>query len=276
MDEPGAPFEFYESGALGHTTSQFLRDGADARSVGVNLGDRLAELDGLGYLRADLDELLLSAVWTRRPSLRPLLRFRSLRSLGLGGDGQLSDMQVLGELTSLEEVWLNRRAAVDLAALARLPRLWHLEVSFGSLATSVAAVADAPNLRWLDLSYLRSLTSLDGIGASPVLQRLDLAQLSNLQELPDLTGATALRTVVIEHCRNLRDLSPLAGAPALDHLLLIDMPQLTADDVRVLRGHPTLRRAAVGTGSARRNMEIAEVLGLPPSPGLVRPRSPFG
>ncbi|MCG2801342.1 MAG: hypothetical protein L6311_04490 [Cellulomonas sp.] len=169
MDEYVAPYDFYESGALGHTTSDFLRDGATALSVGVNLGDRLAELDGLRYLREDLDELVLSAIWLRRPSLRALRRFRSLRSLGLDGDGQFSDMEVLSELTSVEELWLRRRAAVDLAAIARLPRLWHLEVTIGSIATSVAPLVDAPSLRWLDLNWLRSLTHLDGLGASPRL-----------------------------------------------------------------------------------------------------------
>ncbi|HZL05922.1 MAG TPA: hypothetical protein VFE45_10995, partial [Coriobacteriia bacterium] len=116
MDEwalPEAPYAYYVSGALGHTTSDFLRDAGAALSVGVNLGDRLAELDGLRCLRADLDELALSALWVRRPSLRPLRRFRSLCRLSLDGEGQFADMGVLTELESVEELRLGRRASVD-------------------------------------------------------------------------------------------------------------------------------------------------------------------
>lgn len=48
------------------------------------------------------------------------------------------------------------------------------------------------------------------------------------------------------------------------------MPHITADDLRVLRGHPMFRYAAVGAGNARRDGEIVAVLGPPSSSGPAR------
>lgn len=272
---PGAQSSEYDvSGARGYSTSEFLREASHARRVSVNLGDRLAELDGLRHLRPDLDALGLSAIWVRSPSLRPLSRFGDLRDLSLDGDGRLGDMGVLGGLESVEVLRLGRRADLDLAVIARLPRLWYLELSFGSLSSPVATLLEAPALRWLDISWIRSLSGLDGVGAMRQLEGLSLGQLSRLDALPDLSGATGLRTVVIEKCRGIRDLSALAAAPSLERLFLVDMPQITVDDVRVLAGHPTLRSASVGTGSMRRNREIQDVLGLPEAQGPWMPGPP--
>ena len=260
-------FEYYVHSGTGAEDLEFLREAGSASTVGLNVGDKIASVEGVRHLRSDLRELMLSARWTRRPSLEPLKRFSELRVLALGGDGQFKDLQPLADLHSLRVLRLGSRKDVDLSLLASLPRLWHVELALGSLGSSFEVLAAAPRLRWLELYRIRSLTDLDGVGRMSALERLELGQLSNLQSLPDLRGASALRDVYIERCRNLRDLASLASAPSLERVLMVDMPHLQPEHLLPLVGHPTLRYFAAGTGSLRRNKALADVLGLPEPPG---------
>ena len=268
---PRPPWEFYASGARGYTDLEFLREAGPASSVGVSLGDRIASLDGLRHLNPGLKQLSLSAIWVRRPSLRPLLRFDSLEELALGGDGQFGDFQIISELRSLRAVYINNRRDLDLTTLLPLDLLRHVEIAFGSLGSPAEVLAEVPGLSWLAIHWVRSLTDLTGLGRSTSLQRLDIGQLSNLRTLPDLSQATTLRSVGIEKCRLLEDLSPLATAPALEQIILVDMPQLTPRHVQPLVGHPSLKYASIGTGSMRRNAAIRDVLQLPEWPGPIFP-----
>lgn len=270
------PYDFYVSGARDYTDLEFLANAGSATSVGVNLGDRIDSLDGVRHLSAALRELSLSAIWLRRPSLIPLLRFTNLRSLSLDGDGQFRDPETIGRLHQLRTIRLGRRRDVDLGTLRLLPQLRHLEITGGSLRTPVAVSAELEGLRWLDLDWIRSLTHLTGLGDVVTLERLGLGQLSNLAALPDLTQATALRSVAIEKCRLVDDLTPLASAPALEQLILVDMPHLTPDHVRPLVGHPTLKYCSIGTGSVRRNGAIRDLLQLPEWPGPYFPADTLG
>jgi len=52
-------------------------------------------------------------------------------------------------------------------------------------------------------------------------------------------------------------------APALEDLIVIDMPQLTPEAFRPFVGHPTLRQAAIGLGSIKKNRQARAALGLP-------------
>jgi hypothetical protein len=264
------PYDFYVHGARGHTDLEFLRGAGPSRSVGVNLGDRIASLDGVRHLRPDLRELSLSAIWVRHPSLTPLRRFEALADLGVGGDGQFRDFEAISQLPSLRRLWLNRRQ-FDVRTLLPITELRHVEISLGRPTSPIAALAELPHLSWLELNWIRSLTDLAGIGDSTMLQRLDIGQLSNLGRLPDLSHATALRSVAIEKCRLIDDLSPLAAAPALEQLILVDMPQMTPRHLQPLVGHPTLKYASVGTGSFHRNAAIRDVLQLPEWPGPIFP-----
>lgn len=255
--------EFDLSGATGHDSLEFLADASEASSVNVNIGDRIASLAGLRHLPSNLRSLGLSAIWVRRPSLRPVARFHDLTRLFLGGPGALSDMDALSRLEGLESVKLYQRPGLDLQPLARANRLWHLEVAHGTLAQGTASLAQLTAVRFLALAYLRTLKEVPELSDMPNLERLDLASMSNLERLPDLSRATRLRTLRIENCRAINDLTPLAHAPALEQVLFVNMAHLRTSHFAPLVGHPTLREATIGTGSVRRNLTIRDALGLP-------------
>ena len=63
--------------------------------------------------------------------------------------------------------------------------------------------------------------------------------------------------------KGLTDLAPLLSAPALQDVCLIDMGHLQPQQVGALAEHPTLKRATVGLGSARKIDAVKELLNLP-------------
>ena len=64
--------------------------------------------------------------------------------------------------------------------------------------------------------------------------------------------------------RGLTDLSPVAEAPVLEVLWLTDFGHAKPEIVRPFIGHPTLREAAWGFGSARKNIAAQDLLPLDP------------
>jgi len=57
--------------------------------------------------------------------------------------------------------------------------------------------------------------------------------------------------------KGLRDLTQIAQAPALAELYYVAANQLQPKDFQCLLRHPTLKKAAVGFGSVKRNDELA-------------------
>src|SRR6266850_5094858 len=80
--------------------------GAVARMPSLRtLGIGVFELENFGFLRdlpSELEELSLGATRSRKPDLRPLERFRALKTLSV--EGQRKNIEVLGSLLELEDV----------------------------------------------------------------------------------------------------------------------------------------------------------------------------
>ncbi len=249
---------------------------ASVRDFSLLTGDAVGNLDGLQHLPDELQNLSLSAVWKRRPSLTPLARFHALTYLALDARyGPLSDVHVLGSLPNLRVLWLAGFKQFDLAPLQRLPALEALELSFGSRTDSLSALASVPTLRFLDVNYCRQPDALAGLEHLSSLERLAVSACSQVTSIPDLSHLPALRFVVIEAQKRLTDISGLARAPSLEQVALVSMPQATPQWLAPLIGHPTLQRLSVGTGTDRGNALAQHAHGLPdvdlPTPHPILP-----
>jgi internalin A len=223
------------------------------------LYDHLSSLDGLRHLPDDAVELGIGATKARL-DLVVLGRFGALESLFL--EGQTRHLEVLSSLTTLDDLTLRSITMPDLSLLLPLRRLRSLDLKLGG-TRDLRLAPRVGELRYLELWLIKGLDDVSVVGEIPTLRSLFLQALRNVVRLPDLRGATHLQRVHLETMRGLRDLAPLATAPGLEQLVLIDMPQLTVDDLRPLLGAPSLREATLGLGSIRRNAEAAAMLGLP-------------
>lgn len=215
-------------------------------------------LDGLEAARGLVD---LSVWQNERPfSLAPLAALGELRRLQLVGKHR--DFEALHDLRKLEDLTVRQSGLLDLAVLLPLAKtLKALDIKLGSTA-DLSLLPEFKRLEYLELWRIRGLRDLLPIGGLRGLRFLFLQALGKIADLPDLSGCPRVWGVHLESMKAVTDLGPVLAAPALEMLLLLDMPQLRWDHVAPLRDHPRLRSALVGTGSAKRNEEIEQRLGL--------------
>lgn len=242
---------------------EFLEYFPNLRHFQVDGGPELQDLSGLNYLLPEVESLSISLRRSRPLSLTVLTRFSRLRTLYL--EGPVKDIDVIAELTSLEDLTMRSITLPNLRILTPLRRLLSLDIKLGGTRD----LSDLPNigrLRYLELWMVRGLTDLAPIGGVKTLQFLRLQALRRVDRLPALKDLTNLRRVILETMKGVRDPCALAEAPALEELFMIDMGHMQPDDFKCLVGHPSLRYAAVGLGSTKKNEAVHRILRLPDPP----------
>ena len=257
---PSASLTFAPPYAHEITDLEFLRFFPSLRSFVVHLL-ALESIDGLRHVANSLEQLaVLSA--TRQLDLSVLRRLTKVRRLQI--ESHKRHIEVLAEMTWLEDLTLRSITLPDLSVLVPLTALVSLDIKLGG-TRNLSLLPRIGRLRYLQLWRITGLSDLSPIGGLTELRYLFLQTLNHVTELPDLTRATHLRRVHLETMKGLRDLSPLAKAPALEQLLLLNMPQLQPEDLRCLAGHPTLKGLDAGLGSSRKNAAAEALLRLPPA-----------
>ncbi len=230
----------------------------------------LDSIEGLHHLPDDLDVLGIGET-RRRTSIERLARFEQLRSLYLTKN--VSRIEVLSRLTALESLTLRSITLDGLDLLLPLERLTTLDLKLGG-THDLTLLPQVGRIRYLELWKIHGLEDLAPIADLEHLQFLFLQALAQVERLPSLRRCAKLRRVHLETMKALTDLRPIAEAPNLEEFLAIDMPHLSAEDLAPFTGHPSLRSAAFGLGSLKRNRTADEQLALPdPSP---RTKPPFG
>ena len=205
--------------------------------------DRLP--DDLAYRLPGLQALSLIG----SASLLSLPRLpRSLRSLALGGCGQLVDVSALAQCPELETLELPgcdnlldlsalkalkqlrhlrldarvRRSLVALIGLERLESLW---IDGGTAALDLAPLAGHRTLCRLGLQEGSALQGLQALADLPALESLHVLRCGNVQ-LPPALGSLALRELDLEGLPTLQHLPSLTSGTRLTLLRLVGLPQL--------------------------------------------------
>ena len=245
------------------TDLEFLRFFPALRSFQVDaMWDRLSNLDGLRHLPAELDALGIGS--TKRPmSLAGLARFGRLRWLAI--EGRHRDLEVIGDLRTLETLMLRSVPLDDLALLTSLDDLTSLDLKLGG-TTDLRLLPRVGRLERLEIWQVRGLSDVSAIAEVRTLRSVFLQALSQVRSLPTFDGLTNLRDVTLHTMKGVKDLTPLAGAPALERLSLIAMGHLEPAALEPLIGHPTLRRGLWNIGSMRKTYEAHDVLPIAPEP----------
>lgn len=220
---------------------------------------KLESTDGIEHLPDSLEFFAFGQTKTRRISLDFLRRFSHLRELYL--EAHTKNIDVISELSHLEELTIRSITLPDLALLLPLKRLWSLDIKLGG-TKDLRLLPQIGRLKYLELWMIKGFQDLSMIGEVSTLQNLFLQALKNVTALPSFRTLRCLRRVTIETMKGLTDLSPVADAPALEELLVVDGSHLKPDDFRPFLGHPTLKAAVIGLGSFRKNDRARELLGL--------------
>ncbi len=214
----------------------------------------LTELSFLDALPPTLEQLSLEGAKAKNLSLRALPRFRGLKTLYL--EGHTKEIESIAALKDLENLTLRSVTLPSLEFLAGLSALGSFALKLGG-TRNLDALPRLANLKYLEIWQVQKLADLSVLADVVSLQFLFLQSLPNVKRLPSLAKLKNLRRVYLETMKGLKDLAQIAEAPALAELLYVAANQLQPQDFECFLRHPTLKKAAVGFGSVKRNDELA-------------------
>jgi hypothetical protein len=255
---PGVGLRVYGFGRGPYPTLDYLEHFPTVERVEIECYD-LQDISGLRFLRADLKRLSLGQT-KKRFSLAPVERFSRLERLWLFGHTR--EIEVLGQLKQLRHLSLRGITLPTLRLLTSLDQLEILELKLGGTRN----LDDLPRigrLRYFETFLVRGLSDLGPVAEIESLEYLFLQAQKQVTSLPSFKQARKLRRVHLQTMKGLRDLASLARAPAIETLVAFDMGHLTPEHFRPFVAHPTLREAAIGLGSKRKNDAVEALLGLP-------------
>jgi len=257
---PAVSLRVYGRGAF--PTLDFLEHFPTLERVAIECFD-LQDISGLRFLRPDLKQLSFGQT-KKRFSVSPLARFSQLERLWLYGHSK--NIEVLGELRQLRRLSLRGITLPTLRLLTSLDELEVLELKLGG-TRDLRELPHIGRLRYFETFLVRGLSDLRPVAGIETLEYLFLQAQKQVTSMPSFERASKLRRVHLQTMKGLRDLAPLARAPALETLVAVDMGHLMPEHFRPFVRHPTLREAAIGLGSNKKNVAVDALLGLPPPPG---------
>jgi hypothetical protein len=125
--------------------------------------------------------------------------------------------------------------------LARLPRLWSLDLRGGS-ATNLSAVRGAKKLQCLIVYQVRGLRDLSVLPELTGLRCLALYGLLQVRTLPSLAPLKRLELAHLGQMRGLKSLKGLLQAPNLGELRFYKKINISSQDVQQIIDHPNIKR----------------------------------
>ncbi len=217
----------------------------------------LESFDFLKDVPAGITTLRLSASKSKKPSLQPLRRFQSLRTLYL--EGQQNGIGVLAHLEQLENLTLRSISTPGLTYISQLPGLRSLDIKLGGI-TDLAAISGKTSIQYLELWQIRGLSDIGVISTLTDLQYLFLQSLTNINAIPDLSQLTNLRRIYLENMKGLKDVDGISTAPGLEQFIHISARNIHPEQYESLLAKQSLREVTVGFGSKQKNQRFESMV----------------
>ena len=251
------------------TNLDFLRHFPTLRRFSADcLFNSLTNIDGLGYLPADVEDLGLGHTRARL-SLALLARFKNLTRLFI--EGHTKNIDVVGELRRLRSITLRSVTLPSLAVLTPLQDLRALDLKLGG-TRNLELLPQVGQLEYLEIWMVKGLSDLSPLADLPKLEFLFLQSLRQVTSLPAMSRLASLRRVWLENLKGLSDFTPLLEAPVLEQLAIVDMAHLQPEDVHPLADHRSLRSIRIGLGSKRKNEAAKQLVPLGQEADWAKPR----
>ncbi len=216
----------------------------------------LNDFSFLNLVTPKLTSLSLSATRSKKPSLAPLSRFRSLKQIYI--EGHHKQIEVLSELSELADVTLRSISTPDVEYLSGLSKLWSLDIKLGGIR-NFKGIEGKESIKHLELWQVRELGNIDFISTLSGLQNLFLQSLPQIQSIPLLRNSTKLRRVVIENLKGLNDFTALESAPALEEFVLMDARKQCPQQLQPVLNNPNVNRVSAYFVSLRKHSEFLQM-----------------
>jgi hypothetical protein len=217
----------------------------------------LKAFDFLNSINDNLIELDIGRTNSKKPDLKVLERFRCLEFLALRG--QNKNIEVLSTLSSLNEISLSGTTVGNFKFLHKLNKLDSLNLDL--IKSSDFDSVNTLNIKSLSVSEIRGLEDLSFISGFPHLQSISLDCLNKVEKIPSLSSEHSLRRVFIDNMKKLSDIKGLYACVHLeDFIFRNSTTPLSARDFIPIIHLGSLKYAAIGTGSVKKNDEIDRLL----------------
>ena len=136
----------------------------------------------------DITELDISHKGLLNDDVRNISKLKNLTYLSMGFNS-INDLSFLSELTSLEQLYIERCYITDISPLANLKKLKSLSIYRNNVA-DISVLAELPELARLDIQYnkvrdISPLANIDGL-TEIYLSRIGITDISALCSHPDL------------------------------------------------------------------------------------------
>ncbi len=220
----------------------------------------LSDFDGIDAVSDELESLTIGQTKSKRHSLQFLTRFSKLQTLEV--ESHSKDLDVIGEIKSLENLTLRSITLPDLSILLPLKSLLSLSIKLGG-TNNIELLPKVGKLRFVKFWMVRGLADLTPIANVSTLQFLYLHALKHVETLPSLRPLRRLRRVNLIGMKGLAELNSVANAPNLEELVAFEMPNLEPHNFEPFVGHKKLKHVLIEIGSRKKSEAAEELLNLP-------------
>lgn len=200
-------------------------------SLDISGYEQITDIDQL----SSLSNLTEAAFSSKLEGLDVVLALTKLKKLTLWNTG-LTDFSALADLPDLQSLNLSYNEGIDLSSLKGLTNVTELSVTDCDL-TDISPLSTFTKLTHLDISW-NDITNIDALAGLTDLKSLDL-YFNYPDSLSALTGLTGLTKLNVSNCKA-EDFSVVAGLNKLESLGFISSG-ITSDDLKALAGLTALK-----------------------------------
>ncbi|MHA7580794.1 leucine-rich repeat domain-containing protein [Paenibacillus vandeheii] len=204
-------------------------------------------LDVLALVPTTLQQLRIGKTKTKKTDLSVLSRFNELKTLIV--NGHTRNIETIGTLISLRSLYISGIPLKELGYLKDSTNLRELHLSFGG-AENLDSLAGMESLQLLKLLRVKGLSDLSVLSELKGLRLIGIEDQPHLTNLPTLEHLTELRRVCLNNV-NIENIAWAKTTGSLKELALLQMKQITAEDIESLIHHKTLERMIVHLKNAK-------------------------
>lgn len=238
------------------SNAERIGDLSNLEILSVGIFD-LEDFNFLERVPASLKKLFLGSTKSKKPTLSNLRRFTALKELYI--EGHNKDIEVIGQLESIEKLVLRSTSPKDICFIRKLKNLWSLDIKLGGIK-DLKPLEGLENIKYLELWLVKGLSDISVISSMSGLEYLFLQALKNIKSFPDTSRLVNLRRVYLDTMKGLTDVSGLLNAPHLQEYIHVCAQNMQPAQYFELLGHQTLKRALFGFGSEKKNKLMGELM----------------
>ncbi|WP_105173031.1 leucine-rich repeat domain-containing protein [Pseudoalteromonas sp. T1lg24] len=219
--------------------------------------ESLTSFSFLQYVTPNLEHLYLGRTKSKRPNLEEVLRFSSLKSLGLRG--QSKNIHKLALLKNLQSLSLSGLTSKNITWITDLPQLTTLDIDIFK-TDDFTPLENLKKLKSFSVSEIRGATELPFLRNMKGLEELKLTYLNRVKKLPTLGSESTLKSIVIYEMESIENIDFLYGCINLVSARLFFSKKIKVQNLEGFLKLQNLKKASIAIDSIDNDAAIKELM----------------